>query len=42
MGALTVYVLTSRPLPAGLPEEVISAASASELLELMRGGAFAG
>lgn len=33
---LAVYVLTSRPLPSGLPGEVVSAPSASELLERMR------
>jgi dihydrofolate reductase len=32
---LPVYVLTSRPLPSGLPGVVVSASSASELLEQM-------
>jgi dihydrofolate reductase len=32
---LAVYVLTSRALPSGLPGEVISAPTASELLERM-------
>jgi len=39
---LQVYVLTSHPTPADLPEEVTSAATASQLLELTRGGGFAG
>lgn len=33
---LQVYVLSSRALPSGLPAEVTSAPTASELLELMR------
>jgi dihydrofolate reductase len=32
---LDVYVLTSRALPSGLPGELVSASSASELLERM-------
>ncbi len=42
MAGLKVYALTSRPLPAGLPEEVTSAASPAELLALMRSGDFTG
>jgi dihydrofolate reductase len=34
---LRVYVLSSRPLPADLPAQVVSASSATELLDLMRG-----
>ncbi|MGH2871533.1 MAG: dihydrofolate reductase family protein [Solirubrobacteraceae bacterium] len=33
---LTVYVLTSRPLPAGLPGKVVAAPTAPALLTLMR------
>lgn len=39
---LAVYVLTSRPLPPGLPVEVTTAPSAARLLELMRAGDFDG
>ena len=39
---LPVYVLTSRPLPDGLPGEVVSASSASELLERMHHDGVAG
>jgi dihydrofolate reductase len=39
---LVVYVLTSQALPGGLPGEVISAPTASQLLDRMRGDRLAG
>lgn len=39
---LPVYVLTSRPLPSGLPGEVVSASSASELCERIHRDGVAG
>jgi dihydrofolate reductase/predicted MFS family arabinose efflux permease len=39
---LRAYVLSSHPLPADLGQHVTSAATASELLDLMRTGGFAG
>lgn len=39
---LRVFVLTTRPLPAGTPEHVVSAPSPEKLLELMRAADFDG
>ncbi|MBO2452828.1 dihydrofolate reductase family protein [Actinomadura barringtoniae] len=39
---LQVFVLTSRPLPAGTPSHVVSAAKPAELLDLMRKADFEG
>lgn len=39
---LRVFVLTSRPLPANAPSDVVSAGTPEELLELMHGADFDG